>query len=375
MYPVTNILSKRGISITLLTSKKVVHEEIDPELFTKSRFIFCEDYQLENDRFLSQSCCERLQPTIEQMCDDLRLDEMQRNATNGLFRHYFREKICFQRVLLDVRPSVIYGIHYVLNPGYIGAIEATKKKGWKMSSILMQHGFFNARGYHDFKGADCVIVWGKYFEDVLTKMIAGPTPSWQIIGNPKLEVELSRASRQRTDQQLFNKTRQQDIILFLTEPGDYDARAVELFSRAVGNRRRWKVVYKLHPSQSIEDYNCFVNEGLIRPEQLIKDVDLYGLIQMAAVVVGTKSTALLEAMALGKPVIQLLPELSRTDWIEHGLATASTERELHEQICKVEECSDYREEVLRREQKLVREMFGIISGASERIADFLESLL
>lgn len=376
IYPVTRILAKQSVTTTIFVSKTKFQSEISPELFAESYFLFAEDFQTLDVYRWAKAHYRRLTAAIKNLCIELRLDSRQCQDTKMFFQNYFREKIIFQKVLENVHPSLLYGIHYMLNPGYLAAIDEAKVRGCRFKNILVQHGVFSEAGFHDFKGADHVILWGKYFETVLQNIDNVPIPPSRVIGNPKLEVQLSRLQRkQKAQSKSGEKT-----ILFASTPdtalsGDGNAKALQLFVHTVNNLGQQRIIYKLHPSEDRRPYDHYAQKGLIELGQVVENVSIYDLIDMADVVVGTQSTVLPEAIALGRPVIQLLPDRCQTDWLQYGLMVASTERELCEQIRLTTECPDHRELVLQNEQKLARAMFGNLEGSSRRIADYLKELL
>ena len=326
--------------------------------------------------YMARNHYSKLKPAIEDLCAALKLGKGQVAATRTFFQTYCMDKALFRVVLEKTQPRLLYGFHYVSHPGYLAAIDEAKADGRQIANILIQHGVFNAGGFHDFKGADCVIVWGRYFETVLRSIDRIPIPPLKVISNPKLEVQLSRLRpKQKAKSKLAKKT-----ILFASTPdtafsGDGNAKALRLFAGAVSRLEQWQTIYKLHPAEDLENYGSLIRNGLIEPGQVLKDVSVHDLIGAADVVVGTQTTVLPEAIALGKPAIQLLPGLWQTDWPQYGLVAVSSEEELLKELHRILELPAYSEAVLAKERQLSEAMFGKIEGASARVADFLTEVL
>ena len=92
------------------------------------------------------------------------------------------------------------------------------------------------------------------------------------------------------------------------------------------------------------------------------------ILPKADLIVGTSSTILLEAMALGIPVIQLLPEEMSSFWKNINLVNASTVNELIKLIDKLMFDVNYRKSVLEKQNGLVVDLWGNYQHASDLIA-------
>jgi len=382
MHPIANILKEHGVPITVLAYRTIPKTGSSRDFFSSKQFPGCriiheEDYMASGDYPLIRARYDKLLPAISELCKEIQLNCRQRHSTRVFFWEYFMETILFRRILESARPSVIYGIHYILNPGYLAAIREAKTDGWSLKTVLMQHGEFSPGAFHDFKGADCVILWGTYFQDVLTRMGGStiPVPPSVVIGNPKLEVELVRIAR--NERVVSSKESRRRNVVFVSEPSDHSRKAMRLVAQAVKGSDV-HVTYKLHPGHHPHELaycDELTSEGLVGKDQIAKDLNIYDAIADCEVVIGTRSTAILEAIAVGKPVLQILPELSQTDWAQRGILSASTEGQIRDRLRLLIESADYREKVLLSEQRLAREMFNDVEGAGQRVASYLLTML
>ena len=323
-----------------------------------------------------------LTPWLSKLSSDLRLDSEKRRRIHILFQNYCMDKEVFADVLAFTRPSVTYGLHFIQNPGYLAAIDSMRFDGSKPVKLLIQHGAGPTEDFHDFKGADRVVLWGEHFRGVLGSYRLTPVPDSMVLGNPKLEIERSKREKLLQRIEGFQTTDAKKTILFLSTPDamgtDYNTRCLHLFAECAHERfRDYAALYKPHPMENLDNvYRPLLQRGLITPDQIVERASsVYELMQHAHVVVGGHSTVIPEAAALGIPVIQMLPAMSGTDWAQNGMLSASTKQELSDCLQGILTDPDYCHNVLARQQTLVNSMFGTIVGSSERIADYIMTLL
>lgn len=396
VFPIVERLASKGLPVTVVMPGRQSVAGVPP---TPTPIIGCEflpsDLHLTAQEYrLAKRAYASLYPEIRDVCQSLGFNRWQSLGTKLFFMRYCAERVAFRQLTDKVEPSVVYGIHYMLHPGCAAAIRDAQASGMKLKSTLIQHGYFTCDPFHDFKGADVVFLWGEYFRDVLERSPVLSVPKIEVVGNPKLE--MMRHSRSFMPISCVGppphacpggasppKGDRRPIVLFVSTPDPrgirgYNAQALELFVQAMGGSLEWDVMYKPHPVEARREggvFNQLLLEGLILPEQVVIDRSLYELIGQADVVVGGRSTGLLEAAALDRPVIQVLPELSGTDWREYGLETASTVASLQDEIRLLLEDRQHRYSVLEEQRRMTEAMFNGIDGASERIAAFLEGLL
>lgn len=381
IYPVTNILADRGVETSILVSRRHFRPHEDPELFRGSLFLFAEDFLTLHVYKRARSQYNQLAPWINKMCSDLRLDSTRRRRLHALYQNYSVDRSLMAEVLALTRPSVTYGLHFMSNPGYLAAIDGMLASGSTPVKLLIQHGAGPSEDFHDFKGADTVIVWGDYSASFLKSNFLIPVPPSRALGNPKLEAELRRLKQSEGGTTPVPEEGTPKCLLFVstldTPPDDYHGKALSLFAASVHKcRGPWRVIYRPHPGESLDRYHRLIEEGLMAADQIAdRSMPIYELIGRADLVAGGFSSVIPEAAALGKPVVQILPEMSGTDWVRCGMAGASTEQELCSFMQGVLSDRDYRQKVLSSQQTLVESMFSGVFGSSERIADFIAGLL
>lgn len=384
IYPVTNILSERGARTFILVRRKSYLEKVDARQFSRSKFIISDDFLTLHTYRRAKKRYNELVPWLNELNSRLRLEPWQWHQVQLFFQHYSLDKEIFKNVLTLIQPSVVYGIHYILNPGYLAAINEMKGDGPRPIKLLIQHGVFEAEGFHDFKGADCVILWGDYFKDILNSCrYLIPVPTYRVIGNPKIEVEIRKREERTGHDEYPDLLINKKVILFiLTGEGpesDYNRKVLHLFDSSMRNYScEWSVILRPNPFDNYSKDYCrgLIRNGSIKCEKVIDiDSNIYELFKRADIIVGTNSTIIPEAMVLGKPVIQILPALSGTDWCEHGLLGVSTEEELCDALKGILGSGEYREKVLIAQQNLVEKMFGKTIGASQKIADYIMTFL
>jgi hypothetical protein len=379
IYPVTNMLADRGVNSVILVSRQLFRPDVDRQLFRGSLFLFAEDFLTTDVYRRARKLYGRLTPWLSKLSSVLRFDSERRRRTHILFQNYCMDKEIFADVLAFTRPSVTYGLHFIQNPGYLAAIDEIRANGSFPKKLLIQHGAFACEDFHDFKGADCVILWGEHFHGVLSTYRLTPVPDSKVLGNPKLEI---LPSKRKVLSETYHPASGKGIVLFLSTPdcpgADYNTRALHIFAECAHKRLgHYRVLYKPHPGENPGSaYRPLFQEGFIMQDQMVDRVSsVYGLIEQADVVVGGHSTVLPEAAALGIPVIQILPAMSGTDWVQQGMLGASTEQELSDRVQAILTNPEYRRTVLAAQQGLAEKMFGTLEGSSERIADYIVSLL
>lgn len=290
-------------------------------------------------------------------------------------------KIFFQKYALDkettfsflnhIKPKCIYGIHYILNPGCLDAINSLNNKP---ANVLIQHGFSSLEDrFNDYKGADLVFLWGKYHQQILNDSY-DVRPSI-VLGNPKLEEALTKIEREKMEARL----RKSDMskILYVCSPflkDQLNKECLDIFINATKDQN-FKITYKLHPEESKKDYKYYFKERLISPEQLVLDDDILPIINQSDIIVGSTSTSLYEAMAFMKPVVKVLPPYCKNDWEKFGLPFANSSSDLKRVIFRLSHESNFYEEILSKETDLIEDYFNGIKGSSFRIAEYLVGLL
>lgn len=302
-----------------------------------------------------------------------KIGDVKKNKIEIFFKKHVIDSLIALDILSLVKPKVIYAIHYILNPGYLQAINVYKKNHTAVN-VLIQHGFFlsNYYGFHDFKGADIVILWGDYHKKILEQMADVPK-NIQVIGNPKLEMSLKEINERK----IF-KTKEK-AVLYISEnspkKNKKDQAAFEIFLEAIKDLTNVIVKVKLHPGETLQDYREYLDEKKITKEQFIFNQDLYHVLLPVDLVIGRFSTAMFEAMALNKPVVPIATKHDDLIWREIGLSSVSDVDELSELVNRLLRYHKDADELIKRQNLQLGLIFGDYTNSTKKIASFLSSII
>ncbi|QKG92042.1 hypothetical protein HPS36_03965 [Halorubrum salinarum] len=312
---------------------------------------------------------------IQRFGQEFNLNKEQMRETEIFFKKYFTDSKIFRTLLTYTQPSVILAKHYHTHPGYIPAIkEYNNNNKESIESIIIQHGALG-KGHTKphFHGADTAILWGKYFEDTIERYYKYDNLSTEILGNPKLEYMLKNRGQKVGNSQTRNYK-----ILYISTPlieNNYGYRSLELFFQVISELDNVNTICKLHPRENINQYKDLLEKYDIPKSTIAKERDIYDLIAESDLVIGTTSTALMESTAFSTPVIQLFPSLSKTDWGDYGMLTASGPTALKEIIDNLRGNKKYKKRIMESQNKFSSQLFFQPEGANKRIRVFLEDKL
>jgi hypothetical protein len=358
LSPVVNALSELGYSITLyVPTVEKLETEVDEEKFDVDSVVVGEKALRLRDVQAAESRFNDLEPYL------LSLSEFNDSIDTPQLRHFYqklcRDEVLFERVLRATDPTLIYGLHFITYPGYLSALYK-QRRGNVPSVVFIQHGAGEQpEGYpfHDFVGADTLIAWGEQTIEELVRESRIPNPPVKILGSPKFQ---KKYEKHDTDRAL--KDREIDIFYPSTLQGEYTKESLRMFVQSDTAQER-TVVYKPHPIGGTNLYEPAIAEGIIREDQIVEYTSVAELACNSKLVVGTQSTALIQAVALGTPVIQLCPDMSKGDWAEVGFIGADTPEELDEQVSRLLSDPTYYESVLETERAFVHRKIKNIDGS------------
>lgn len=297
------------------------------------------------------------------------LSARRRSYVSIVLQAYFWQSELFRLALRRTGARVVLGLHFMLHPGMRGAIREAGVR-----TFFIQHGVFS-RDWptHDFHGADRVLLWSDESAAEL-RAFPQPLPDAVVTGSPKLE--WLRTQRQKAaGEQDAPAGVPRVLVLGTNGEGERDMRALRLAASALGEMSAARVTVRPHPAEPAERYRALVSEGLLRPEQLDHQPDVHASLRTASVVVGTQSTLLLEAVALGVPAVQLLPELLELNWAARGMPAASTASDLRALIEKLLSDPQASSAALTAARPIAESSFGRVEGAAARAADAVEGAL
>lgn len=365
LYPIVKILNQTNVPVGVFTPSK----ESDLEIPTDVRCVISQHDMITSEVYKqARDCFDNLKTDINTISTELSLNKVLSSITTDFFRRMIWDKMVFSEILRRITPKVVFGLHFVSKPGYLAAIQDMEPLN-RPKLVLMQHGsLFNQR-YLDFKGSDQVILWGNYFKNYLPNHPHLPKPAIKVIGHPNLNTLLKSANLCQT-----NKSTRVPTIVFMAENDEpaskkRTSQAREIFVSTIGQVQSYIGIYKSHPSPiGIANSKALFALGKLGKCRLDTKSMPAEILPKADLIVGTSSTILLEAMALGIPVIQLLPEEMSSFWKNINLVNASTVNELIKLIDKLTFDVNYRKSVLEKQNGLVVDLWGNYQHASDLIA-------
>lgn len=306
-----------------------------------------------------------LRAPLSDFVNEFGLDAEQRASALLLLQAYSWQLELLAAALRSIKPAVVLGIHFMLNPGFVGALREAGRRGSRTPTLLLQHGVFSHTWEtHDFIGADKVLVWGARAAAELD-LFPGVKPQAKVVGNPRLEVLAALAKRVEPG------SRQTLLVLGTNDTATPERQrdALRMVAEALPTTAARSVLYRPHPSEPREPYDELIASGAISEAQVQRAGTVHEALLRADLVVGTTSTTMLEAITLGVPAIQVLPERFEVDWHTAGMITASTPEQLTELALAILSSATSRSAALELERSLARDLLGEPAGAAKRIAD------
>src|SRR5690606_38016961 len=291
------------------------------------------------------------------------LDAARRTALRLLAQSYLWQEAATLTALADVRPSALLGLHLMTDPGVMGGVALHRASGARLPVVLLQHGLFSGDWpTHDFHGADLVMLWREASREELARFPDAPPAG--VVGTPRLAAP-GLGARAEGPAPGGPAT-----VLVAGTNGDPEVgrRALLTALEALRGLGGVRVRVRPHPREPRAAYEEAARTGLLPPGALDASPDPYAAVRAASVVVGTASTLLPEAVALGVPVVQVLDGGERT-WWSGGLAAASTPGDLRALVSRLVSDAAYRAEVLAGEAATARAAFGDPAGAAALAAE------
>lgn len=237
-------------------------------------------------------------------------------------------------------------------------------------TFVIQHGeLIGAEGYLPIS-ADKMLVWGKQSQEWLIER--GESPEKLIpVGAPKMdELKFDRS----TPNAAIRK------CLIITSTITYEREFLNTIRQAfeIESMRNIELMVKLHPGlktdYSFIVYDCLSSESL--RYTIYKYENMLDMIREADIIIGTTSSAMLEAIILGKPIYQFKGgafDDIQMNWEPYNCShTFRTWRELSELISNAESIYSKTENY----SKFLNDAFVKLDGrAKERIRDYVTAYL
>ena len=190
-------------------------------------------------------------------------------------------------------------------------------------SIGMQHGLIAPYGsvaynyhwndLHKHKGnlncplADQTAVFGSYFKEVLTRYGGYDSERITITGQPRMDIVFKNKKGYEKEKlcDRFGIEKGKNIVCYASEPVKKEVeRAFCAVVKGLKGVKDAVLLVKVHPAEEEAVYRALLKR-LGYPAIVSKDMDLYEALTCCDLLISIQSTVILEALALGKPAIQL----------------------------------------------------------------------
>ena len=216
----------------------------------------------------------------------------------GRLQSYLKQAWAFEEFLKFARTRELYLTDSYFTPALMAAAKARRVR-----TVELQHGFISAyhlgysypNGLHAPLLPDEFWTFGEYWTGFLP-----PQVQTRVIGAPYVAELALKATEPRDP----------DLIVF-TSQGVLEDRLLRIAIKVAERRPANRVVYRLHPSESLADYeSALPHLGDLPPNFQLsaKHPNIFALLGSAGVQVGVFSTTLLEGMSLGcRTVVLALP--------------------------------------------------------------------
>lgn len=243
--------------------------------------------------------------------------------------------------------------------------------------------------------ADKTAVWGSYFKKLLVEKGNYINDNVIITGQPRLDIAYRNKANQRKCKALpglpkanyskkafyrkFGIESSKKLVVYASQPskGEFKA-AFSAVVKALKQLENAALVVKLHPKEEPSVYKQVLKEMQYKAI-VSKDIDLYETIVCSDAVIAIHSTAILEALALERPVIQL-NLMEKYDVFgktaKKAIIFADSEKRLLHSIRMALHDKPYLREFSKKTKKFISEYFYKIDGKStERFIKVLECTL
>lgn len=297
VFPVLERLTAQGIHTTLLLPRTAPGRAVQraPNGVEVLREHELADWRTYRSTRRNQT---GIRSRLDRLAEVVPLDRGRRARTRKLFARFYWQRALFDRLLTNADPDLVYGLYVgTARPGYLAALR-DRPTDERPELVLLQHGVITPRSPPDFRGADRILAWGTHQARFLKRWSLIDPPPIEIVGNPKVDQLRGRVPPPSLEDD-------QDLtVLFISNPDivqgeDVNRRALEIFNEAAKSANGWTPRYRPHPFESLDKFPPDPGSNRIDRSKLPD------ALETADVVIGRESTALLEAVATGRPAIQV----------------------------------------------------------------------
>ncbi len=228
---------------------------------------------------------------------------------------------------------------------------------------------------------DRTAVFGNYFRNLLVKEGNYSADRIAVTGQPRLDI-VSKNKKIDLKKHYYKKFKIREgkkLVVFASQPrkGEWKL-TFSAVIKALKQMENAVLIVKLHPKEEPSPYEKILQELKYRAI-ISKDIDLYEIILCSDLVIAMQSTAILEALALERPVIQL-NLMEKYDVFGKGAKKVIKLVDKEHQLVNAIKASLYDKPYIRdfrkKVKKFISEYFYKIDGKStERFIKVLEGML
>lgn len=250
------------------------------------------------------------------------------------------EYVGFKNILKKINPDLCFALHELNRWGKLFAFRS-KQAG--IPFITLQEGLgygldFGYMGHVQYSTFG--LVWG---ERIKNKFCGFDAPVDRVIpvGNTHLahEITLQKQNRTRDVKRKAFHCRDKQVLLLVLSPALPVPDSIRSLFKAVSMSRNHHLFAKFHPATRISTLETwkasFAEDQKNNMDFILDKESIYDLLSICDIcVLSRPSTTGLEAVAFGKPLVQLMPEPSDIPYsfVNQGIAVAMTPDELARQV-------------------------------------------
>ena len=271
----------------------------------------------------------------------------------------------------------------------VARIALALAKQYGVPSLTIQPALYSDHPQYGPLYADKVAVIDEHGREVYAKR-GGITPERMVItGSPRWDSTFTSKQTLRTPKGEIRRKLglhpSEKLVVFATEgvgiPLSNTQRMIQAVLYAMSPHDNTRLVIKLHPTESLEQYNGMFSDLDWTHHQpiIMKDIDLYSLLAVSDLLITGFSNVALEAALLDKPVltINLTGEPDPLPFVRDGIALgAYSEVEIKQQFDRII-CDDTstREQLQARRHQYMKRNPQLLDGkAVDRIIEMLRQM-
>ncbi len=278
------------------------------------------------------------------------------------------------------RPKCIFLIHET-SPLSVAFIAVCKKLG--IRTIGIQHGIiydYHEQYMHDnfatpenpggFQFPDKMLLFGKYFENVLAKQ-GYPKERLVTFGNPAF-FNLEKIESALENKHLLEKYgigKNKTIILFtttklqegyeITKKHNYDSRIWNYLLENFGNNDSFFLLLKPHPKEFTTVYDEILKKNKSPLNAKIIQGSLQELIYVSSVIISTYSTTIIDSLCFKKPVINVeFDEIKFPIILGNAVKTTKLD-DLKKNILEIINNNTVKNELLQNSSEFIKMLYNI----------------